>query len=58
MATVEEKAKELLKLQMTGAIQILECVERPGAITISWDEVTHYFMMCLYLTNVWLLKIS
>lgn len=38
VASVEEKACELLKLNMTGAVQIIECLERPGAIIVRWDE--------------------
>jgi len=35
---VEEKTGDLLKLNMTGSVQILECLERPGSIVIHWDE--------------------
>lgn len=45
VASVEEKACELLKLNMTGAVQIIECLERPGAIIVRWDEVWLVFRL-------------
>ena len=34
-----ETVKESLDVSMTGSLQILECVEMPGAILVKWDEV-------------------
>ena len=39
LSSIEDQAAELLKLSMTGSVQIVECVERPGAIIVRWDEV-------------------
>ena len=37
--SIEEKCRDLIKLNMTGSVQIMECVERPGALVVHWDEV-------------------
>ncbi|XP_047143599.1 cytokine receptor-like factor 3 isoform X1 [Hydra vulgaris] len=38
LSSIEDQAADLLKLTMTGSVQIVECVERPGAIIVRWDE--------------------
>lgn len=38
LVAVESKSNDLLKVTMTGSVQIIECLERPGAILITWDE--------------------
>ena len=42
--SIEEKTRELIKLNMTGSVQIMECLERPGAIIVRWDEVLCCFI--------------
>ncbi|XP_066933792.1 cytokine receptor-like factor 3 [Clytia hemisphaerica] len=36
--SIEDKTRDLLKLNMTGSVQIMETLERPGAIIVRWDE--------------------
>lgn len=38
MMFIDEKIKDIIKLGMTGSVQIVECLERPGAIIVRWDE--------------------
>lgn len=38
LVAAETKANDLLKVTMTGSVQIVECLERPGALIITWDE--------------------
>jgi len=38
LSQINEKIKDVLQLSMTGAVQVVECLERPGSIIIKWDE--------------------
>ena len=39
LSTMCEKSRDVLRLGMTGNVQIVECLERPGSIIVKWDEV-------------------
>jgi len=53
LASIEEKVRDVIKLNMTGSVQIVEFLERPGGIVVRWDEV--YSMAHIILNDYLLL---